>query len=134
MFFGLDRGSAELRSSNVKGKNPFKDKRVRQAMAHAIDFEPILHDLMGELHPRPASIVAPRWLWADGKATDLLQPQKAEACWSKPYTARFQRDPRLCELLRGNGEGDCTTCEGVAEQLGKIGIEVAINFLVDGRI
>ena len=42
MFFGLDQGSAELRSSNVKGRNPFKDKRVRQAMAHAIDMEPIL--------------------------------------------------------------------------------------------
>ncbi len=42
MFFGLDQGSAELRSSNVKGRNPFKDKRVRQAMAYAIDFEPIL--------------------------------------------------------------------------------------------
>ena len=42
MFFGLDQGSAELRSSNVKDKNPFKDKRVRQAMADAIDFEPIL--------------------------------------------------------------------------------------------
>ena len=37
MYFGLDQGSAELRSSNVKGRNPFKDKRVRQAMACAID-------------------------------------------------------------------------------------------------
>jgi peptide/nickel transport system substrate-binding protein len=32
-YFGLDQGSAELRSSNIKGRNPFKDKRVRQAMA-----------------------------------------------------------------------------------------------------
>ena len=59
MFFGLDQGSAELRSSNVKGKNPFKDKRVRQAMAHAIDIEPILHDLMGELFI-PAGMMSPR--------------------------------------------------------------------------
>ena len=35
MFFGLDQGSAELRSSNIKGRNPFKDRRVREAMAHA---------------------------------------------------------------------------------------------------
>jgi peptide/nickel transport system substrate-binding protein len=48
MFFGLDQGSAELRSSSIKGRNPFKDKRVRQAMAHAIDLKPILHNLMGE--------------------------------------------------------------------------------------
>ena len=54
MYFGLDQGSAELRSSNVKGRNPFKDKRVRQAMAYAIDMEPILTPLMGELSSRPA--------------------------------------------------------------------------------
>ena len=47
MFFGLDQGSAELRSSNVKGRNPFKDKRVRQAMAHAIDIEPVLRPTHG---------------------------------------------------------------------------------------
>ena len=34
MYFGFDQGSAELRSSNVKGRNPFKDKRVRLAMAY----------------------------------------------------------------------------------------------------
>src|SRR5262245_65793776 len=49
MYFGLDQGSAELRSSNVKGRNPFKDKRVRQAMAHTIDIKPVLTPLMGEL-------------------------------------------------------------------------------------
>ena len=29
IFFGMDQGVDELRSSDVKGKNPFKDKRVR---------------------------------------------------------------------------------------------------------
>jgi peptide/nickel transport system substrate-binding protein len=29
MFFGLNQDSAELRSSNIKGRNPFNDKRVR---------------------------------------------------------------------------------------------------------
>ena len=37
IFFGLDQGSAELSSSNIKGKNPFADKRVRQAMYQALD-------------------------------------------------------------------------------------------------
>jgi ABC-type oligopeptide transport system substrate-binding subunit len=48
-FFGFDEGSAELRTSNVKGRNPLKDKRVRQAVAHAIDMEPALRPVMGEL-------------------------------------------------------------------------------------
>ena len=71
MYFGLDQGSAELRSSNVKGGNPFKDKRVRQAMAHAIDIEPILHDLMGELFIPAGMIVAPG---VNGYAPELDQP------------------------------------------------------------
>ena len=28
IFFGMDQGSAELNSSNIKGKNPFADKRL----------------------------------------------------------------------------------------------------------
>lgn len=37
IFLGLDQGSPELRSSDVTGRNPFADRRVRQAMYHAID-------------------------------------------------------------------------------------------------
>src|SRR5262249_40730585 len=32
IFLGLNVGAPELQSSNVKGKNPFADKRVRQAI------------------------------------------------------------------------------------------------------
>ena len=71
LFFGLDLGSTELRSSNIKGKNPFKDKRVRQAMAHAIDLGPILQNLMGELFIPAGMIVAPG---VNGYAPELDQP------------------------------------------------------------
>ena len=37
IFIALDQGSDELKYSNVKGKNPFKDKRVREALSIAID-------------------------------------------------------------------------------------------------
>ena len=59
MFFGLDQGSTELRSSNIKGRNPFKDRRVREAMARAIDMKSALHDLMGELFIPAGMIAAP---------------------------------------------------------------------------
>ena len=41
VFFGFDQTRDELLYSNVKGKNPFKDVRVRQAVYHAIDIEAI---------------------------------------------------------------------------------------------
>ena len=46
IFFGLDQGSPELRSSNVKGKNPFADLRVRQAVYQAIDIEAVRTGIM----------------------------------------------------------------------------------------
>ena len=46
IFFGMDQGSAELNSSNIKGKNPFADKRVRLAMYHALDMEAIKDKVM----------------------------------------------------------------------------------------
>jgi len=41
IFFGFDQLRDELLYSNVKGRNPFKDLRVRQAVYHAIDIEAI---------------------------------------------------------------------------------------------
>src|SRR3990172_3260164 len=41
IFLGMDQSRAELLFSNVKGKNPFKDQRVRQAFYQAIDIESI---------------------------------------------------------------------------------------------
>src|SRR5258708_40234688 len=46
IFLGLDTGSAELKYSDVKGKNPFADQRVRQAMYQAIDINAIKAKVM----------------------------------------------------------------------------------------
>ena len=46
IFFGMDQGSAELNSSNIKGKNPFASKNVRLAMYHALDMEAIKEKVM----------------------------------------------------------------------------------------
>ncbi len=46
IFLGMDQARDELLFSNVKGKNPFKDKRVRQAFYQAIDIEAIKTQIM----------------------------------------------------------------------------------------
>jgi peptide/nickel transport system substrate-binding protein len=46
IFLGMDQSRDELLYSNVKGKNPFKDKRVRQAFFQAIDIEAIKSRIM----------------------------------------------------------------------------------------
>jgi peptide/nickel transport system substrate-binding protein len=60
VFIGMDQGRDELLYSNVKGKNPFKDLRVRRALYHAIDIDTMKNKLMkgqsfptGGLTPSP---------------------------------------------------------------------------------
>lgn len=58
IFFAPDIGSPELKHSNVKGKNPFADKRVRQAMSMVIDREAIKRNIMRGLSV-PAGLMLP---------------------------------------------------------------------------
>jgi peptide/nickel transport system substrate-binding protein len=46
VFIGMDQARDELLYSNVKGKNPFKDVRVRRALYHAIDIVALRDRLM----------------------------------------------------------------------------------------
>ena len=60
VFIGMDQNRDELLYSNVKGKNPFKDKRVRQALYQAIDID-MLHKttMRGLSNPTGAMLPAP---------------------------------------------------------------------------
>jgi peptide/nickel transport system substrate-binding protein len=58
IFVALDQGRDELLGSDVKGRNPFKDKRVRQALYHAIDIDAIRKQVMRGLS-EPTAIVLP---------------------------------------------------------------------------
>jgi peptide/nickel transport system substrate-binding protein len=128
-FLGFDQGSAELRSSNIKGRNPFKDKRVRQAIAYAIDIEAILGDLMGELLVPAGMLVAPG---VNGYSAELdrptpYDPKRARALLAEAgYPDGF--DVTL-DCPSEFGDDEIATCRGVAQQLGAVGIEVAVNLL-----
>jgi len=49
VFIGLDQARDELLYSSVKGKNPFKDLRVRQALYQAVDVQALRSKLMNGL-------------------------------------------------------------------------------------
>jgi len=75
IFIALDEYSPELKYSDVKGKNPFKDKRVREALSIAIDREAIKRNTMRGLSLPAAIIVAPG---VNGHTPDIDVAVKAD--------------------------------------------------------
>ena len=66
VFIGMDQARDELLYSGVKGKNPFKDKRVRQAMYQSIDIETIKTKLMrGQAFPTGGITASPLGAYND---------------------------------------------------------------------
>ena len=64
VFIGMDQFRDELLYGNVKGKNPFKDVRVRQALYQAVDIETMKTKLMngqsfptGGMTPSPLGLL-----------------------------------------------------------------------------
>jgi peptide/nickel transport system substrate-binding protein len=127
IYLGLDQSRAELRSSNIKGRNPFRDKRVRQAIYQAIDIKAIRKDVMQDLSI-PAGMMVPPGV--NGYAPELDR--------------RLPYDPKVAQALlaaAGYPEGfsvtlDCpnnryindeATCRAIAAQLAKVGVDVAVN-------
>ena len=58
IFLGMDQGVSELRTSNIKGENPFQDPKVRMAMNLAIDKKAIRRVVMDDLS-FPTGIITP---------------------------------------------------------------------------
>mgnify|MGYP000266774473 CR=1 FL=1 len=75
IYLALDMHSPELKYSDVKGKNPFKDKRVREALSIAIDRELIKRNTMRGLSLPAGIMVAPG---VNGNSPDLDVAAKAD--------------------------------------------------------
>jgi peptide/nickel transport system substrate-binding protein len=127
VWLGVDQASAELRSSNIKGMNPFKDKRVRQALYQAIDILAIRDDVMQGLLV-PAGMIIPPGV--NGHAPEFEQrlPYDPEAARTLLAEAGYPDGFSVGLDCTNNGfVNDEAVCRAVAEQLSEIGIAVSIN-------
>ena len=113
IFIALDQGSDELKYSDVKGKNPFKDKRVREALSLAVDREAIKRSTMRGLSIPAGVLVAPG---VNGNSADIDVPVKADPERAKKLLAeagypsgfsfqlncpnnRYVNDEEICQAL-----------------------------------
>ncbi|MDJ0897083.1 MAG: ABC transporter substrate-binding protein [Alphaproteobacteria bacterium] len=127
IFFGMDQGSKELRSSNIKGKNPLADPKVREAMYRAIDITAIQKKVMRGLSI-PAGIITPPGVHGYTEKLDErlgYDVDKAKALMAEagyPDGFEIQLD---CPNNRYNN--DEAICQAAVAMLGKIGVKVALN-------
>ena len=112
VFIGMDQKRDELLYSNVKGKNPFKDKRVRQALYQAIDIDAIQKTTMrglsqpsGALLPSPVMStpeIEKRLPYDKERARKLLAeagyPNGFEVTLDCPNN-RYVNDDKICQAL-----------------------------------
>ncbi len=127
IFLGLDQGAPALRSSSVKGKNPFADRRVRQAMYQAIEIETIKKKVMRDLSV-PAGIITSAGVHGYTPALDARLPYDPAAAKRLLAEAGYPNgfDVKLdCPNDRYNN--DEAICQAVVGMLGKIGIKVSLD-------
>ena len=74
LFLGMDQHREELLYSDVKGRNPFRDVRVRKAIYQAIDIEAIRRTVMRGVAWPAGMIVSPLLNGAPGELNDRLLP------------------------------------------------------------
>jgi peptide/nickel transport system substrate-binding protein len=95
IFLGMDQKRDELLYSNVKGKNPFKDKRVRQAFYQAIDIDGIKkHGDARRLQPHGADGgPGHQRLHADRTSACRMTRTPPRSCWPTPATPTALKSP-----------------------------------------
>jgi peptide/nickel transport system substrate-binding protein len=123
LFLGMDQERDELLYSNIKGKNPFKDIRVREAFYKAVDVDLIKTRVMRGLSTPSALMIAPQ-LFTLSK--DFIRP-KSDPDGAKKLMAEAGY-PDGFELTmdcpNDRYVNDADICQAVVGMLARIGVKV----------
>ncbi len=127
IFLGMDQKRDELQFSSVKGKNPFKDVRVRKAFYQAIDIEGIKKTVMRDAAVPAALMIPPQ---VKGYAPDLGKrlPYDVEAAKKLMAEAGYPNGFELkmnCPNDRYVNDGEI--CQAVAANLSRIGVKINLE-------
>jgi peptide/nickel transport system substrate-binding protein len=128
-YLAFDMASPELRASTVKGRNPFADRRVREAIYRAVDFDGLKAALGGLA--APAGMIVGRT--AAGWGEELDRPP--------PYDPGGARR-LLAEAGYPDGFGvalDCAAsreaaCRFYPEMLARVGVRAELRLRPTGEI
>lgn len=132
IFIGFDQGRDELLVSDVKGRNPFKDARVRQAFALAIDLDALHSKIMRGNSVTAASVVSPLVFPQVANIPPRpYDPEKAKRLLAEagyPQGFSFGLD---CPNDRYQRDGEI--CRAAASMLAKVGLRAELNIQPKAR-
>jgi peptide/nickel transport system substrate-binding protein len=127
IFLGMDQKRDELLFSSVKGKNPFKDKRVRQAFYQAIDVETIKSRVMRGAATPTAEMVGPG---VNGFQPDMNKrlPYDVEAAKKLMADAGYPSGFEVTmNCPNDRYVNDAAICQAVAANLARIGVKINLQ-------
>jgi peptide/nickel transport system substrate-binding protein len=127
IFLGMNTGDKELKFSDVKGKNPFAELKVRQAMNMALDREAIKKVVMAD-QSIPSNTIAPPFVNGYTKAMDAIPPRDVNR--AKALLAEAGYPSGFAITLHCPNDrylNDEKICQAVVGMLGQIGIKVTLD-------
>ncbi|MET0968869.1 MAG: ABC transporter substrate-binding protein [Tardiphaga sp.] len=126
IFLGMDQARDELLNSNIKGKNPFKDIRVREAFYKAVDIELIKTRVMRGLSTPSALMIAPQLFKLSGDFTrPKYDPDGAKKLLADAgYPAGFEVG---MDCPNDRYVNDAAICQAVVGMLARVGVKVTLN-------
>jgi peptide/nickel transport system substrate-binding protein len=125
IFLNMDQMRDELLYSNVKGKNPFKDARVRKAFYQAIDIEAIKSRVMRNLSVPSALLISPLLYSRSGEFK--RHPYDAEAAKKLLTEAGYPNGFEVTfDCPNDRYVNDEAICQAVTTMLARIGVKVTL--------
>lgn len=126
IFFGMNVAGNELASSDVKGRNPLADLRVRRAISIAIDRQAIQRDVMRG-QSIPTGIIAPPNINGYPASLDKIPPHSVDAAKKLIADAGFPNGFTITlDCPNDRYVNDIGICNAVGEQLARAGIRAKI--------
>jgi peptide/nickel transport system substrate-binding protein len=124
IFLGMDQWRDELPQSDVLGRNPFKDKRVRQAFYQAMDIDAIQKSVMRGAS-RPTGLMVGPGVNGWSQAQDQRLPHDTAAARRLLAEAGYPQGFSLTlNCPNDRYVNDSQICQAVAAQLARVGVRV----------
>lgn len=127
IFLGFDQTRDELLKSSVKGKNPFKDQRVREAFYRAIDMDAIKTKVMRGASLPVGTMIGPGINGYNDTLgeryphdVDLARKLLAEAGYADGFEVGL-------DCPNDRYVNDEAICQAVASMLARVGVKVNLN-------